>query len=112
MSFDPCNCLLFQQFIGTPTPKVGTHLGVWGFILSTFLHSREHEMWLPSSFLARTFASLYLGRDFKVGLQQNLSMKYDITLGRGMEPWDLKVIYFNVFKVLPSFYMQRVLMAL
>jgi hypothetical protein len=39
-------------------------------------------------------------------------MKYDITLGRGMEPWDLKVIYFNVFKVLPSFYMQRVLMAL
>jgi hypothetical protein len=69
-------------------------------------------MSLPSSFLAHTFASLYLGCEFKVGLQQNLSMKYETTLGRGMEPWDLKVTYFNVLKVLPSFYMQRVLMAL
>jgi hypothetical protein len=35
MSFDPCNCpMKIQESIGTPTPKVGTHLGVWGFIPS------------------------------------------------------------------------------
>jgi hypothetical protein len=39
-------------------------------------------------------------------------MKNETTLGRGMEPWDLRVIYFNVLKVLSSFYMQRVSMAL
>ncbi len=32
-------------------------------------------------------------------------MKNEITLGRGMEPCDLKVTYFYVIKVLPSFYM-------
>jgi hypothetical protein len=41
MSFDPYNCpLKTWESIGTPTPKVGTHLGVWGFIPShspTFL---------------------------------------------------------------------------
>ncbi len=26
-------------------------------------------------------------------------MKNESTLGRGMEPWDLKVTYFNVIKV-------------
>jgi hypothetical protein len=45
MSFDPCNRpLKIWKSIGTITPKVGAHLGVWGFIPSTFLHSREHEM--------------------------------------------------------------------
>jgi hypothetical protein len=39
-------------------------------------------------------------------------MKNETTLGRGMEPWDLRVTYFNVLKVLPSFYMQRMSMAL
>jgi hypothetical protein len=32
-------------------------------------------------------------------------MKNETTLGRGMEPWDLRVTYFNVIKVLLSFYM-------
>jgi hypothetical protein len=32
-------------------------------------------------------------------------MKNETTLGRGMEPLDLKVTYFNVIKVVPSFYM-------
>jgi len=32
-------------------------------------------------------------------------MKNETTLGRGMEPWDLKVRYFYVIKVLLSFYM-------
>ncbi len=39
-------------------------------------------------------------------------MKNETTLGRGMEPWDLRVTYFNVLRVLPSFYMQWVSMAL
>ncbi len=32
-------------------------------------------------------------------------MKNETTLGEGMEPWDLRVTYFSVIKVLPSFYM-------
>jgi hypothetical protein len=39
-------------------------------------------------------------------------MKIKIALGKGMEPWDLRVTYFNVIKVLLSFYMQKVSMAL
>jgi hypothetical protein len=35
MSFDPCNGLSkIQESIGTPIPKVGINLGVWGFIPS------------------------------------------------------------------------------
>jgi hypothetical protein len=38
MSFDPYNRLLkIWEFIKTRTPKVGVHLGVWGFIPSHFL---------------------------------------------------------------------------
>ncbi len=39
-------------------------------------------------------------------------MENETTLERGMEPWDLKVTYFQVIIVLPSFYMQRVWVAL
>jgi hypothetical protein len=36
-SFDPCNRLLkIWEFIKTPTPKMGAHLGVCGFIPSHF----------------------------------------------------------------------------
>ncbi len=35
MGLEPCNRFLqVQESIGTPTPKVGAHLGVWGFIPS------------------------------------------------------------------------------
>jgi hypothetical protein len=38
MGFDPCNySLKIRESIETPTLKVGTHLGVWGFIPSHFL---------------------------------------------------------------------------
>jgi hypothetical protein len=38
MSFDPYNYpLKIRKSIGTPTAKVGVHLGVWGFIPSYFL---------------------------------------------------------------------------
>jgi hypothetical protein len=48
MGFDPCNySLKIWEFIGTPIPKMGVHLGVGVFILShfpTLSTSREHEM--------------------------------------------------------------------
>jgi len=51
MGFDSYNCpLKIQKSIGTLTPKMGVHLGVWRFIPSHFLHSWEHEMW-PMDFL-------------------------------------------------------------
>jgi len=35
MRFDPCNhSMKIRESIGTPTPKMGIHLGVWGFIPS------------------------------------------------------------------------------
>jgi hypothetical protein len=52
IGFDPFNCSLkIQESIGTPTPKVGVHLGMCeGSFPHTFLHSRGHEMWF-SGFL-------------------------------------------------------------
>jgi hypothetical protein len=41
MGFDPCNrTLKIQESIGTPTPNMGVHLRVWGFIPS-------HSLALP-----------------------------------------------------------------
>jgi len=38
LRFDPCNrSLKFQEFTGTPSPKMGVALGVWGFTPSHFL---------------------------------------------------------------------------
>jgi len=66
MSFNHYNFLLkIRESIGTPTLKMGTHLGVWGFIPSTFLHFQKHEMWLFGSLLACTFASPCLGHEPK-----------------------------------------------
>jgi len=43
MGFDPCNCSLkIQESTKTLTPKVGVHLGVWGFIPS-------HSLALPGA---------------------------------------------------------------
>jgi hypothetical protein len=48
MGFDPFNfSLKIQESTGTPTPKMGAHLGMGVFILShspTLSTSREHEM--------------------------------------------------------------------
>jgi hypothetical protein len=49
MNFDSCNRpLKIQESIGTLTPTMGAHLGVWGSFPHTLLHYREHEMWFPS----------------------------------------------------------------
>ncbi len=51
LRFDPCNCLLkFRESTGTPFPKVGVALGVWGFTPSHFL-TLSHtpgSMWCDS----------------------------------------------------------------
>jgi hypothetical protein len=42
MGFDPCNLFLkIPKSIGTPTPKVGVHLGVWRFNSHTLPYSQS-----------------------------------------------------------------------
>jgi hypothetical protein len=66
MSFDPWNHpLKIWKSIGTPTPKAGAHLGVWGSFFHTLLHFWKHEIWLLGSLLACTFASLCFGHEPK-----------------------------------------------
>jgi hypothetical protein len=64
MSFDPCNCFQnIHESIGTPTPKVGAHLGVvWvHFLTPSYNHgSMKCDSW--ASLSARTFTSPCLGR--------------------------------------------------
>jgi len=52
MGFDPYDCFVkIQESIGTPTHKVGAHLGMWGSFPHTLPHSKEHEMWFSSFIL-------------------------------------------------------------
>jgi len=91
MGFDPYNCFLkIQKSIMTPTPKMGAHLGMWGFISS-------HFPTLPGAWdvtpgfplLARTFLSLYLGHKPKAKVA-TLSP----TRRRGQcFHWHLKIIF-------------------
>jgi hypothetical protein len=52
----------FGSPLGLQLPKWELTWECGGSFPHIFLHSWEHEMWLPSSLLARTFANLYLGR--------------------------------------------------
>jgi hypothetical protein len=62
MGFDPCNrSLKIWESIGSPTPKVGIHLGVWGFIPSFSHTPRNMKCDSRTSHLVRTFVSLCLG---------------------------------------------------
>ncbi len=69
MGFDPYDCSLkIWESIGSPTPKVGVHLGVWRFNFPTLSYSQPPKSMKRdsrASFLARTFASLCLGRESK-----------------------------------------------
>ncbi len=67
MGFDSCNrSLKIWESIRTPTPKMGAHLGVWGFIPShslTLLGNMKCDS--RPSHLACTFTSLCLGHEPK-----------------------------------------------
>jgi hypothetical protein len=97
ISFDPCNCpLKIRESIGTPTPKVGAHLRMWGSFLHTFLHSWEHEMWLPCSLLAHTFTSPCFGREPKAKVaticNQRLHLDWWSSWGFKNLDWDLSFL--------------------
>jgi hypothetical protein len=81
MSFDPCYCLLKTRgSIGTSTPKVGVHLRMWrvhSFTLSYTFRNMKCDSQV--SFLACTFASLYVGREPKVR----------VVTKRAWNPWNL-----------------------
>ncbi len=61
----------FGSHFGTPTSNMGGHLGVWRFIPSHSLHSREHVKWLPSLPLGpQPCNPLALVASPRLGLQQ------------------------------------------
>jgi hypothetical protein len=64
MGFDPCiRPLKIRKSIGTPTPKMGIHLGVWRLIPSysfALLGAWDVTPW--ASLLARNLTSPYFGR--------------------------------------------------
>ncbi len=65
--FNPMNFALWR--FGSPSglqlPKWELNWECGGSFPHTFLHSREHEMWFPSSLLAYTFVSPYFGHEPK-----------------------------------------------
>jgi hypothetical protein len=62
MGFDPCNrSLKIRKSIETPTPILGVHLRVWGFIF-TLSHTLPHSR---TPLLVRILASPCLGREPK-----------------------------------------------
>ncbi len=67
MGFDPYNfSLKIWESIGSPTPKVRVHLGVWSFNSYTLPYFQPHgNMKCDSraSLLTRTFASLCFNRE-------------------------------------------------
>jgi hypothetical protein len=65
LSFDPCNCSLnIRESFCTPTLKVETPLGVWGFIPSHFLSFPSFFSW-PT-----TLQALALVASPRLGLRQ------------------------------------------
>ncbi len=61
MGFDPCNCSLkIRESTRTPTPKMGTHLGMWVFIL-TLSHIPGLPSWLAPLQALALVASRKLG---------------------------------------------------
>jgi hypothetical protein len=65
MGFDPCNRpQKIWKSIGTPTPKLGVHLGVWGNETLCTFQSMKCDSW--ASLLACNLASPCLGHEPKV----------------------------------------------
>jgi hypothetical protein len=96
MGFDPSNfSLKIWESIGTPTLKMGVHLGVGVFILShfpTLSTSQEHEMWLSGftwewecSF-SHTFLHSQPFRSMKCDFRASLLVHILTSLCFGREP--------------------------
>jgi len=75
MGFDPCNLpLKIRESIGTPTPKMGVHLGVWRFIPShsfAFPGAWDVTLGLPSC--PATLQALALVASPRLGLRHLFS---------------------------------------
>ncbi len=83
-----------QESIGTPTPKMGIHLGVWGFIPShsfAFFCTPESMRCDPwASFLARNLASPYFGGKPKARVVIDLFLLNYIKLKKNEKGWWLQ----------------------
>jgi hypothetical protein len=96
ISFDPWICpLKIWEFIKTPTPKVGAHLGLWGVHSLTLSYTlRSMKCNSRASLLARTFASPCLGHKPKARVTTETIQvdkpKWKDTLDEKMisHPWD------------------------
>jgi len=106
LSFDPYNrSLKFWKSIGTPSPKVGVALGVWRFIpsyLFTFSHTPGSVMWLPSFFLAHTFAASlpWLPGSF---LACNLVTPFALVASPKLGLRHYKLLHFRLFSTMWSY---------
>ncbi len=80
MGFDLWNCSMkIQEFIETPTPKVGAHLGVWRFIPShspTLLGAWDVTLELPS--WPAPLQAFALVMSPRLGLQQSYKAKNEL----------------------------------
>jgi len=79
MGFDPCiRPLKIQKSIGTPTPKMGIHLGVWGFIPShSFALSGAWDVTLGFPSWPTTLQTLALVASPRLRLRQMAPSKFD-----------------------------------
>jgi hypothetical protein len=69
MSFGPyIRPLKIQKFVGTPIPKMGVHLGVWGFIPSHFFALLGAWNVILGLSLGSPFANPCIGRELKASL--------------------------------------------
>jgi hypothetical protein len=75
MSIDLYNRLLkIWESIRTPTPKVGVHLGVWGFIPHILLHSWEYDVIPAFHSWPAPLQALALVISPRLGLRQHVTI--------------------------------------
>ncbi len=103
MNFDPWDCSLkIWDSIGTPTPKVGIHLGVCGFIPSHIpLHSWKCKCDSRVALLAWTFPCFYFSRELKVRVMRGLNQTPILSCGQPLYKMETnwKVHLLNSLKI-------------
>jgi hypothetical protein len=95
MGFYPCNRpLKIRWSIGTPTPKMGIHLGVWKFIPShsfALLGTWNETLRFPS--WPVTLQALILVLSPTLGLQHCISFSQTLILDYDVQFWTSHVTY-------------------